>query len=114
MLVSLAGLANRAWSECWFWMVMGRSSGSASHVALDYQRRLGSAGRGKGWLTTQDIIIFPLHAAASAAVVVASLVIIATGWYPIDPLISVVIGFALLWGAWGKPQVEMVGSWASF
>ncbi|MHB1056220.1 MAG: cation diffusion facilitator family transporter, partial [Thermoleophilia bacterium] len=40
-------------------------------------------------------------AAASAAVVVASLVIIATGWYPIDPLISVVIGLALLWGAWG-------------
>ncbi|MHB8182096.1 MAG: cation diffusion facilitator family transporter [Acidithiobacillus ferrivorans] len=40
-------------------------------------------------------------AAASAAVLVAGLVIIATGWYPVDPLISIIIGLALLWGAWG-------------
>jgi len=39
-------------------------------------------------------------AASSAAVVIAGVVILATGWYGIDPLISVVLGLAILWGAW--------------
>ena len=39
-------------------------------------------------------------AAASAAVVVAGIVILVTDWYPIDPLISVALGLAILWGAW--------------
>ncbi len=39
-------------------------------------------------------------AAASAAVIVAGIVILVSGWYPIDPLISVLLGMAILWGAW--------------
>ncbi len=39
-------------------------------------------------------------AAASAAVVISGIVIIATGWYPVDPLVSVLLGLAILWGAW--------------
>lgn len=39
-------------------------------------------------------------AATSAAVVIAGLIIIATGWYPVDPLVSVILGLAILWGAW--------------
>ena len=39
-------------------------------------------------------------AAASAAVVISGIVIIATGWYPADPLVSVLLGLAILWGAW--------------
>ena len=39
-------------------------------------------------------------AAASAAVAVAGIVILATGWYPVDPLVSVLLGLAILWGAW--------------
>lgn len=39
-------------------------------------------------------------AAASAAVAVSGIVIIVTGWYPADPLVSVLLGLAILWGAW--------------
>lgn len=39
-------------------------------------------------------------AATSAAVVVSGLVIMATGWFPIDPLVSIILGLAILWGAW--------------
>lgn len=40
-------------------------------------------------------------AAASAAVIIAGLVIIFTGWYPADPLVSVLLSLAVLYGAWG-------------
>ena len=48
-------------------------------------------------------------AAASAAVVISGIVIIATGWYPVDPLVSVLLGLAILWGAWRiiKETVEI-------
>ncbi len=39
-------------------------------------------------------------AAASAAVVISGLVILGTGWYPADPLVSILLGLAILWGAW--------------
>jgi len=39
-------------------------------------------------------------AAASAAVIVSGAVIIFTQWYPIDPLVSVLLGLAILWGTW--------------
>jgi len=39
-------------------------------------------------------------AAASAAVVISGTVIVISGWYPVDPLVSVVLGLAILWGAW--------------
>lgn len=39
-------------------------------------------------------------AAASAAVIVAGGVIIFTGWYAADPLVSILLGLAILWGAW--------------
>jgi cobalt-zinc-cadmium efflux system protein len=39
-------------------------------------------------------------AAASAAVFISGVIIIATGWYPVDPLVSVLLGLAILWGAW--------------
>ena len=39
-------------------------------------------------------------AAASAAVIVSGIVILATSWYPVDPLVSALIGVAILWGAW--------------
>jgi cobalt-zinc-cadmium efflux system protein len=38
-------------------------------------------------------------AAASAAVVVAGIVILITGWYAVDPLVSALLGLAILWGA---------------
>lgn len=43
-------------------------------------------------------------AASSAVVIIAGLVIILTGWYPVDPLVSVLLGLAILWGAWGIIQ----------
>ncbi len=46
-----------------------------------------------------------LHLAADAAVslgvLVAGIVILATGWYWIDPLISIVISLVIVWSAWG-------------
>lgn len=39
-------------------------------------------------------------AAASAAVVISGIIIMATGWYPADPLVSILLGLAILWGAW--------------
>ncbi len=39
-------------------------------------------------------------AAASAAVLVAGIIILATGWYAVDPLVSALLGVAILWGAW--------------
>ena len=39
-------------------------------------------------------------AAASAGVVVAGAIILVTGWYPADPLVSMLLGLAILWGAW--------------
>jgi len=39
-------------------------------------------------------------AGISAGVVVAGLVIMATGWFWLDPLVSVAIGLAILWGTW--------------
>jgi cobalt-zinc-cadmium efflux system protein len=38
---------------------------------------------------------------ASAAVVVGGLIILLTGWYPADPLISLGIAVLIAWGAWG-------------
>ncbi|MCL4473593.1 MAG: cation diffusion facilitator family transporter [Actinobacteria bacterium] len=57
--------------------------------------------RGSGDLNIRSAMLHLLSdAATSAAVVVAGLIIIATGWYPIDPLVSVMLGLAILWGAW--------------
>lgn len=46
-----------------------------------------------------------LHLAADAAVslgvLMAGIVILATGWYWIDPLISIVISLVIVWSAWG-------------
>lgn len=46
-----------------------------------------------------------LHLAADAAVsfgvLVAGIAILATGWYWIDPLISIVISLVIVWSAWG-------------
>lgn len=39
-------------------------------------------------------------AAASAAVVVSGLVIALTGWDAADPLVSILLGVLILWGAW--------------
>jgi cobalt-zinc-cadmium efflux system protein len=39
-------------------------------------------------------------AAASAAVLISGLVILLTGWYYADPLVSVLLGLAILLGAW--------------
>lgn len=40
-------------------------------------------------------------AASSAAVIASGIVIILTAWYPADPMVSVLLGIAILWGAWG-------------
>jgi cobalt-zinc-cadmium efflux system protein len=57
--------------------------------------------RSSGDINIRSAILHLLaDAAASAAVIVAGLVIILTGWSRIDPLISVVLGLAILWGAW--------------
>jgi len=57
--------------------------------------------RSSGDINIRSAILHLLgDAAASAAVVVAGIVIVATGWYAVDPLISVVLGLAILWGAW--------------
>jgi cobalt-zinc-cadmium efflux system protein len=37
---------------------------------------------------------------ASVAVIVAGLIILTTGWYPADPLLSVGIAALIAWGAW--------------
>jgi len=37
---------------------------------------------------------------ASAAVIVAGVVILLTGWYPADPLLSLAIAVLIAWGAW--------------
>lgn len=39
-------------------------------------------------------------AATSAAVLVSGLIILLTGWDLADPLVSIVLGLAILWGAW--------------
>ena len=38
---------------------------------------------------------------ASAAVIVAGLIVLLTGWYPIDPILSLVIAVLIAQGAWG-------------
>jgi cobalt-zinc-cadmium efflux system protein len=38
---------------------------------------------------------------ASVAVVVGGVIIALTGWYPADPIISLVIALLIAWGAWG-------------
>ncbi len=40
-------------------------------------------------------------AAASAAIIVGAIVMRYTGWHAIDPLLSIVIGIAIVWAAWG-------------
>jgi cobalt-zinc-cadmium efflux system protein len=40
-------------------------------------------------------------AAVSAAVVVAGLVILLTGWFWIDPAVSLVVALVIVWGTWG-------------
>jgi cobalt-zinc-cadmium efflux system protein len=37
---------------------------------------------------------------ASVAVIIGGLVILLTGWYPADPLISLIIAALIAWGAW--------------
>jgi cobalt-zinc-cadmium efflux system protein len=37
----------------------------------------------------------------SVGAIAAGVVIIATGWTPIDPIVSMVIALLILWGAWG-------------
>ncbi|HEX8729724.1 MAG TPA: cation diffusion facilitator family transporter [Ktedonobacterales bacterium] len=37
---------------------------------------------------------------ASAAVIIGGIVILLTGWYPADPIISLVIAALIAWGAW--------------
>lgn len=37
---------------------------------------------------------------ASAAVIIGGVVILLTGWYPADPLISLLIAALIAWGAW--------------
>lgn len=39
-------------------------------------------------------------AATSVGVIVAGVVIYFTGWYILDPIVSIVIGCAIFWGAW--------------
>jgi cobalt-zinc-cadmium efflux system protein len=39
-------------------------------------------------------------AAASAGVIVGGLIILATGWYVVDPILSVLIAFLIAFGAW--------------
>lgn len=57
--------------------------------------------RSSGDINIRSAILHLLgDAAASAAVVVAGVVILATGWNVVDPLISVALGLAILWGAW--------------
>lgn len=57
--------------------------------------------RSSGDINIRSAILHLLgDAAASAAVIVAGAVILATGWYIVDPLISVGLGLAILWGAW--------------
>ncbi|MHB8791831.1 MAG: cation diffusion facilitator family transporter [Thermoleophilia bacterium] len=57
--------------------------------------------RSSGDINIRSAILHLLaDAAASAAVIVAGIVIIATDWYVVDPLISVGLGLAILWGAW--------------
>lgn len=40
-------------------------------------------------------------AAVSAAVVVAGVIILFTGWYWIDPAVSLVVAVVIVWGTWG-------------
>ncbi len=57
--------------------------------------------RARGDINIRSAVLHLLgDAAASAAVVISGLIIIATGWYPADPLVSVLLGLAILWGAW--------------
>ncbi|QDL99587.1 cation transporter [Rhodopseudomonas palustris] len=40
-------------------------------------------------------------AAVSAAVVVAGVIILVTGWYWIDPAVSLLVAVVIVWGTWG-------------
>ena len=40
-------------------------------------------------------------AAVSAAVVVAGVIILFTGWYWIDPVVSLIVAVVIVWGTWG-------------
>ena len=39
-------------------------------------------------------------AAASVGIIVSGTVIVLTAWYPIDPIISIILGLAIIWAAW--------------
>jgi len=67
----------------------------------------GSHGHGHGHSHGHDVNIHAawIHmlgdAASSAAIIVGAVVIRATGWLAIDPLLSMIIGAGIVWSAWG-------------
>ena len=57
--------------------------------------------RSSGDLNIKAAVLHLLgDAVTSATVVLSGIIILATGWYPADPLVSIILGLAILWGAW--------------
>jgi len=52
-------------------------------------------------------------AASSAAIILGALLIRYTGWLAIDPILSILIGIAIVWSGWGiireSPQYPFRG-----
>ncbi|MDH7799501.1 cobalt-zinc-cadmium efflux system protein [Beijerinckia sp. GAS462] len=52
-------------------------------------------------------------AAISAGVVVAGLIILATGWQWVDPVVSLIIAVVIIWGTWGLLRGSLAMSLAA-
>lgn len=77
------------------WMFIGAGVGLAINLYL------GLGMRGDEDINVRSAVLHMLgDAAASAAVIVGGAIILLTGWYTVDPLLSVLIALLIAYGAW--------------
>jgi cobalt-zinc-cadmium efflux system protein len=75
---------------------------AAVGIALNLYLGLGLRGEGSENLNVRAAVLHMFgDVGASVAVIVGGIIILLTGWYPADPLISLGIAALIAWGAWG-------------
>jgi cobalt-zinc-cadmium efflux system protein len=80
------------------WLMFGAA---AAGLAINLFIGLGLRAEGGENLNVRAAMLHVFgDVAASAAVIVGGAVILLTGWYPADPLISLLIAVLIAWGAW--------------
>lgn len=75
---------------------------AAAGIALNIYIVLGLRQHGTDNLNVRAALLHVLgDIGASAAVIVGGVIILLTGWYPTDPIISLLIAVLVAWSAWG-------------